>query len=123
MKSIAILFAIAALTSCTRPVPPAETPKAPPVASNLQFYPGYVRAEFEGNEYAVIYYDGSASVAFPKKGQFEFDGQFQVDGTGYFCMNSETGDYLHIRRSGFGSGKVNGMAFNLMPETSQAAAR
>ena len=118
-----ICLAICGLIACTRPVPPQQTPKAPLVASNLQFHPGYVWAEFENGEMAVVYYDGSASVLLPAKGQFDFEGKFQVDDTGYFCLNNQTGDYLHIRRSGFASGKVNGMAFNLMPGSSQAAAR
>ena len=118
MALIALTFAVA----CTRSVPPQKN-SIPQPASNITFHEGYLKADFEGYEQAAIYFKNGASVLLPAKGQFEINGTFFADPLGWSCIDNKTGDYIVIRRSGFASGKVNGMAFNLMPaETGTAFA-
>ena len=116
MKSIiASLAAAVLLASCTK-VPPLKSPEPPEIAGNIHVQSGHLTANFENQEQAAIYFTGGASVLLPAKGQFEMNGQFTVDRTGWYCTDPETGDYIHLRRNGFAAGKVKGMAFNLMPE-------
>lgn len=120
MKRIGLaLIALTLAVACTRSVPPQSTIQPP--ASNIAFHEGYLIAEFEGGEQAAIYFKNGASVSLPAKGQFEIEGTFFVDALGWSCIDNKTGDYIVIRRSGFASGKVNGMAFNLMPTESGTA--
>ena len=111
------IFALAILTGCNKEIPPTA-PKVPQdVAKSISFYPGHMVADFENGEQAAIYFQkGEASVLIPAKGQFEITGNFTVDATGWYCLGNTHGDYLHIRRNGSASGKVRGMSFHLMPK-------
>ena len=114
------LFALAILTACNKTVPPAA-PKVPQdVAKSIAFHPGHMVADFENGEQAAIYFQtGEASVLLPAKGQFEIAGKFTVDGTGWYCLDNQHGDFIHIRRNGSASGKVQGMSFHLMPKAAK----
>ena len=110
---LAILFA-----SCTRPVPPQSTPETPPeLAQSVTAHTGHVLAKFENGAQGAVYFSGGASVVLPQKGQFEIPGNTFPDATGYICSDPNTGDYLHIYKSGFARAKIRGVGYNLMPES------
>jgi len=110
------LFALLALAACNKTVPPAKPAPLPEISQSIQFYSGHLLAMFENGEQAAIYFDTlGASVMLPAKGQFEIDGQYFCDRTGWRCIDRNTGDYIVLYRNGFASAMLRGMHVNLMP--------
>ena len=119
-RILTALLALAILASCNKEVPPKAAKVPQDVAKSIAFYSGHMVADFEGGEQAAIYFNaGQASVLLPAKGQFEITGNFTVDGTGWYCLDNQHGDFIHIRRNGSASGKVQGMSFHLMPKAAK----